>query len=75
MKAKLEFELPEDREEFNLAVNGNNWHDAMYELDQWLRGKIKYNNEEFTETEEELLQTVRDQLHEVLDDNSITFNI
>ena len=75
MKAILEFNLPEDNEEFDLAVNGNKWRDAMYDLDQWLRGKIKYNNDEYTDAEEEILQLVRDQLHEALHENSTTFNI
>ena len=75
MKAKLEFDLPEETEDFSLAVNGSNWHNAMYDLDQFLRGKIKYNNDEYTETEEELLQMVRDQLFEAMADNNVTFDI
>ena len=64
MKAILEFDLPEDETAFNYAVNGNDWNNAIYNLDQWLRTKIKYNNDEFSESEEAILQLVRDQLHE-----------
>ena len=42
MKAILEFNLPEDNEEFQNAVNGSNYKHAHWQLDQLLRSEIKY---------------------------------
>ena len=44
MKAILKFDLPEEQEEFDMAYQGNKWSSAMYNLDQYLRNKLKYNN-------------------------------
>jgi len=61
MKATLEFNLPEDREEFNHATNGFNYYMALVEMDQWLRSEYKYNNnEEMYEVREKLRQIILD---------------
>jgi len=62
MKAKLEFDLPEEQVEFNLAINGGNWSFVAWKLDQELRGKIKYS-ETITEEQREIYQEVRDRIH------------
>ena len=61
MKAKLEFNLPEDQEYFNHANNGFNYYMALVEMDQWLRAEYKYNNnEEMYEVREKLRQIILD---------------
>jgi hypothetical protein len=66
MKAKLEFDLPEERVEFDLAVNGSNWSFVVWKLDQELRGKIKYS-EDITEEQREIYQEVRDRIQGFMD--------
>jgi hypothetical protein len=52
--------------ELYMAYNGDNLFFALWDLDQWLRGEIKYNDkEEF--------QVVRDKLHEYMDEHNIDF--
>jgi mannose-6-phosphate isomerase-like protein (cupin superfamily) len=64
MKATLEYNLPEDQEEFNHATNGFNYYMALVEMDQWLRAEYKYNgNEEMWE--------VREKLREIISDNNV----
>ena len=59
MKATLEFNLPEEQEEFNHATNGFNYYMALVEMDQWLRAEYKYNdNEEMYEVREKLRQII-----------------
>ena len=61
MKATLEFNLPEDREDFNYATNGFNYYMALVEMDQWLRSEYKYNGkEEMYEVREKLRQIILD---------------
>ena len=42
MKAILEFNLPEEEEQFNVASKGMDWALIVWELDQTLRNKLKY---------------------------------
>ena len=64
MKATLEFNLPEDREDFNYANNGFNYYMALVEMDEWLRSEYKYNdNEEMYE--------VRNKLREIIFENNV----
>jgi len=67
MKAILEFQLPEDNQEFELATKASKMYCTLWELDQWLRGEIKYNGKELDE--------VRDKLRGLMNDNRIDFDM
>jgi|TARA_Y100000034_G_scaffold90905_1_gene109571 hypothetical protein len=43
MKAILEFELPEDKENFNTASRGMDWALVVWDMDQMMHKKIKYS--------------------------------
>jgi len=45
MKALLEFELPEDREEYVAASRGMEWALLVWHIDQFIRNKIKYEQD------------------------------
>ena len=64
MKATLEFNLPEDKEDFDFATNGINYYSALVEFDQWLRSEYKYNGNE-------PMFEVRKKLNEFINDNNI----
>lgn len=68
-KAVLSFNLPEERDDFELAQKGLGYKLALGDLDEFLRGKLKY--EEISTTEAVIYQKVRDQLHEYLADNDV----
>ncbi len=59
------FKLPEEHTEFMDAYNGWRWKLIVSELDEWLRGQIKYN-------EKEALQEARDKLHELTGDEGLS---
>ena len=44
MKAILEFNLPEEKEEFDAASKGMDWALVAWEIDQHLRNELKYGN-------------------------------
>jgi hypothetical protein len=44
MKATLEFELPEETDSHNDAMNGAHWRMAMDGLNEWMRGQLKYGH-------------------------------
>jgi hypothetical protein len=70
MKAKLEFDLPEEQVEFNLAINASNWSHVVWKLDQDLRGRIKYS-ESITEEQRDIYQEVRSLLHEFMVEQNV----
>jgi len=45
MKAILEFNLPEDQEDFNHANQAVNYYCAIIDIMQYLRSKTKYTEE------------------------------
>ena len=75
MKAILEFNLPEDQSEFDLAVNGAKAQVTLWELDQWLRAQYKYMaDEEYSEDKYETFEKCRDQLREIMFENGLKFD-
>lgn len=64
MKAILEFNLPEDREEFELAQNGWKYKSVVDALFSWLRAKYKYEDVEtltIDEIREKIVQLQKDE--------------
>jgi hypothetical protein len=62
MKAKLEFNLPEDQAEFDEAINGGKWKQVVWEIQQFLRKEIKYNDK-VTEEQYQAYRIVQDELY------------
>jgi len=71
-KGILEFVLPEEEEDFNLAVHATSWALVSLAMDNWLRNEIKYNSTARTRTSVETLEECREKLREVLSDNAVT---
>jgi len=44
MKATIEFNLPEDEEQFNAANKGMDWALVAWDMDQILRDKLKHGD-------------------------------
>jgi len=62
MKAKLEFNLPEEQYEFDTAINGGKWKQVVWEIQQFLRKEIKYNDK-ITEEQYQAYRIVQDELY------------
>jgi len=71
MKAKLEFNLPEEEPEFRNAVNGIKWKVAMWDLDQWLRSQTKYAPDAMSEDTYNALESCRDELRRIVSENNL----
>jgi hypothetical protein len=75
MKATLEFNLPEDHIEFEMAVNGSKMHSVLWEMDQWLRAQYKYMPDtEYSKDKYETFEKCRDQLREIMFENGVKFD-
>ena len=74
MKAILEFNLPEDHVEFEMAVNGSKIHSVLWEMDQWLRAQYKYMPDtEYSQDKYDTFEKCRDQLREIMFENGVKF--
>lgn len=70
MKAVLKYNLPEDNYEFNNAINGTKLITIIEDVDNYIRGKMKYSVG-LTEDQMDTYEDVRSYLHNLLDDNNI----
>ena len=61
-KAKLEFNLPEENNEFKLAQRGSEYYCVIFDTLQHIRGYLKYGHQ-FT-TPDEALENIREKLLE-----------
>ena len=65
MKATITFDLPDERQEHDMAIHGADYHAAIWELDQFLRDALKYGHQ--YKTADDALEAVRNRLHEELE--------
>jgi len=68
MKAKLEFDLPEDQEEFNVASKAMDWSLLVWDIDQFIRNKIKYEQDK-----DGILQILRNELNFKMEEKGLQF--
>jgi hypothetical protein len=73
MKATLEFNLPDDQDEFNFATRGSNYYIILWDLDQWLRSKMKYDDT-LTDGQYEAYEKTREELRDMMTSRGITFD-
>jgi hypothetical protein len=69
MKATLTFNLPEEQHEYSNAVEGSKMRSVLWELDQWLRAKLKY--EELSDGQYDAFKQTRDELRRSLIEENI----
>ena len=71
MKAILEFNLPEDKEEFEVASKAMDWSLVVWDMEQHLRNKLKYDND--YKTPNQALEHMRETLNELLIDKGLIY--
>ena len=74
MKATLEFNLPDDQDDFKLATNALNWYIVCWDLDQQLRAKTKYAPDTLPQDKYDAYQEIRDLLREYMSDRGLNFD-
>ena len=72
MKARLEYELPEEQHDFRTAADGWRWRRVVEEMDTRLRDRLKYGDVPDPIYDE--LDTIRKELSEVMHDYNLTFD-
>lgn len=64
-KVILEYNIPEEQDEFDLAYNGARLAVIVEDFDEYLRRKLKYESDSLTEEQYKLYQEIRDKLTEL----------
>ena len=70
MKAILEFNLPEDKDDFEVAQQGWQWKIVVCELLDFLRSETKYKNH--TAEEYAVFDLIRDRLSDEIRDRNLS---
>ena len=71
-KVTIEFDSVEDNDELTLYINGIKWYSLAWELDQYLRGRLKYS--ELSEEVYKELDAAREKLHEIMRHDGLRFD-
>lgn len=74
-KAILEFNLPEDNQEFQLATKGIKFWDVLWNFDQYLREKTKYQSDNMSQETYDALQDSREKLRELMAENLVSLDM
>jgi hypothetical protein len=72
MKATLEFNLPEEQEEFQLATNAVKWMSFAHQFEQYLRAEYKYNEDKYNEDQYKTLVEIRETFYELLNEEGLS---
>ena len=76
MKAILEFNLPEDQTEYQMANDASKMFITLWNMKQWLRGQLKFpENMNLSDDGYQVLEQCRDKLNELLMDNNLDLDI
>ena len=75
MKATLEFNLPDDSEEHQVAVKAKELYLSLWDIDQWLRSKIKYSEDGAFESPIDALEKAREELREIMVKYNVSFDM
>ena len=73
MKATLEFNLPDDQEDFQDAVNGLKWRLMVWDFDQKLRSQLKYNDKLSSE-QYKVYEEIRDLLYQKMNEDGLSLD-
>ncbi len=68
MKAVIEFNLPEEQAEYETHINAAKYYSVLWDLSQWLRSEIKYNDK----NDANVLRCVQEKLSELLSEENIS---
>ena len=74
MKIKLEFNLPDEKSDFELSYQGPKFYSALSELDAYLRNFVKYESDD-DETRGTHYAELRTKLHEILQENDVSLDL
>ena len=74
MKAVLEFNLPNDKEQFDVAAKAMDWALLVWDIDQSIRTLAKNIESENRFLDgEQALEHIREKLHDIMEEKGLQF--
>jgi hypothetical protein len=73
-KATITYDLPEEQDDFDFANNGGKFYSVLWELDQYLRNKVKYPAEDAHEEYTNAMEAARQELWNLLESYHLDLN-
>ena len=64
----------DDKEEAELHLKAGDYKICLWDLDQWLRNHVKYNPEQLSEPQVDILEKTRDELRDLLINHNISLD-
>ena len=71
MEAILKFSLPEDQYEYDTANNASKYYSVLWDLDQYLRNKVKYPAEDTHDEYTNAMDEARTELWKLLNEHNL----
>ena len=71
MKAIIEFKLPKDQEEYEMANNASKMYTALWDIRQLFRSTLKYNPAGLNDEQLEQWEAMRSDFFDILDNNDL----
>ena len=73
MEAILKFNLPEDKEQLQVATKAENLFLTLWDLNNYLRDKIKYSD--ISPAFTEIYEDVRTELFKIMENKDVSFDM
>ena len=73
-KVILEFDSVEEQEDIKSALDGYKWKLSMWDLDQHLRGIVKYEKGNPTSEQMDLVEKLREELRDIINGYGLNLN-
>lgn len=71
MKAIIEFEFPDDQEQYQMANDASKMYLALWDIKQLLRSKLKYNPDGLDDEQLTQWESMQDEFYEILDNHDL----
>jgi len=72
MKTTMEFELPLEQSQYQDAINGWKWHLAAFQMEQFLRARIKYAPDSMPDEVRQQLIAVQTKFYQIIEQYNLT---
>lgn len=73
-KATIEYNLPEEQDDFELATNAGKYYAILFDLDQYLRNFVKYPSDKEDPILTDTMAKVRDELWKLMNSYNLDFD-
>lgn len=71
-KVTIEFDSIDDKDEMEMCINGSKWYLVAWELDQYFRGRMKY--ETLSNDGYNAIEAARGKLREIMRHDGLKFD-